>query len=185
MAEPISGRTIDAQRIILREDSGRVRGQWSADLGKTSLALFGTDDKPRISIDVEESEHSNYRETFLGQITFFGETGKPTMHLDGFNDSARLSLRDSEGNIRASLSLHHFKDQDCPELMLSGATGWRMMFIVQDEVPHIILYDQEANPRIQMLVNKQGAPRLRHYWWKWLIPYWKWLGYYPREGAQG
>ncbi len=185
MADPIAGGTIDARRIILRDDSGRVRGKWSADLGRTSLALFGTDDRPRISIEVKESENTNYQETFLGQIKFFGEGGKPTMHLEGFNDSARLSLLDREGNIRASLSIQHFKDQDWPQLILSGASGWRMMLIVHDEVPHIVLYDQEANPRIQMLVKKQGAPRLRRYWWKWLIPYWKWIGYYPREGGQG
>jgi hypothetical protein len=161
MAEPIAGRTIDAQRIILRDDAGRIRGEWFADTRKTSLALLGTDEKPRISIDVEESEHSNYQETFLGQVQFLGNGGKPTMRLQGFNDSANLSLLDENGHIRADLSVMHFKNQDWPQFILSGSTGWRIMLVVHDEVPHIILYDQEDNPRIQMLVKKQGAPRLR------------------------
>jgi len=120
MAEPIAGRTIDARRIILRDDAGRIRGEWSADTGKTSLALMGTDERPRISIEVEESEHSNYKETFLGQVQFLGEGGKPTMHLQGFNDCARLSLLDENGKIRASLSMTHLKDQDLPHSYCRG-----------------------------------------------------------------
>jgi hypothetical protein len=35
--------TVEAQCIILRDESGRVRGRWSADFGQTSLVLFGAD----------------------------------------------------------------------------------------------------------------------------------------------
>lgn len=185
MAEPIAGPTIEARRIVLRDDSGRVRGQWSADFGHTSLVLFGADEKPRISMTVEESEHSNFRDTFLAQTVFYGEGGKPTIHLEGFNDSGRLSLLDRQGKIRASLALQHFEHQDWPQLILSGADGWRMMLIVHNEIPHIILYDNEDNPRIQMLVDKRGTPHVRRYWWKRFTPHWKWVGYYPCEGVEG
>ncbi len=137
------------------------------------------------SITVEESEASSFQGTFLGQIVFYGDGVKPTIQLHGYNDSGRMSLLDRNGKLRATLSVQHFKDQDWPQLILAGSTGWRMMLVVHDDIPHMILYDHEDNPRIQLVVDKRGTPHLRRYWWKWLIPYWKWIGYYPREGAEG
>ena len=185
MAKPNPERTIDVQRIILRDRSGKVRGEWSAESVHTSLVLLGADEKPRISMKVEESEVSNFRDTYLGKVVFYGAGGTPTMHLEGFDDSGRLSLLDRKGEIRASLHMQHFEDQDWPQLVLAGADGWRVMLIVRNEVPHIILYDHEANPRIHMLVDKRGTPHVRRYWWKRFIPHWKWHGYYPREGTDG
>lgn len=185
MTDPGDQETVEARRIILRDESGKIRGRWSADFGRTSLDLFGADEKQRLSLAVEESEHSNFRETFLAQIVFYGDGGKPTMYLQGFSDSGQLSLVDGKGRLRLGLMMQHFADQDWPQLILSGADGWRMMLVVHDEIPHLILYDHENNPRIQMVVDKHGTPHVRRYWWKRFIPHWKWIGYYPREGTEG
>ncbi len=185
MAEPNPEATIDVQRIILRDRSGKVRGEWSAEFGHTSLVLFGADEKPRISMKVEESEVSNFRDTYLGEVVFCGQGGTPTMHLQGFDNLSRLSLLDSKGDIRASLAMFHLNDLEWPEFMLADANKWRMMLIVRNAAPHIILYDDRASPRIHMFVDRRGTPHIRRYWWKRFIPYWLWSGYYPREGTEG
>jgi hypothetical protein len=84
------------------------------------------------------------------------------------------------------MGFSQFADGARPEIILAGRTGdWRMMLTVGEEQPHLSLYDSENKARLHLTVDRAGKPHIRRYFWRWLVPAWKWIGYYPRDDSGG
>jgi hypothetical protein len=189
---------IEGRKILLRDSQGRVRVELAAESLRLSdpsdvsefattddqgpeVAMFGTNGRRRISIRVLDHPHD--RESHVRQIVFYGDEERPVASLDAFGTNAGLSFHAKDGTTCLRAGFRQFDDEARPEIVLAGPRGWRAMLLVAEDRPHVTLYDGDNAPRLHLTVDQQGAPRIRRYWWRSLIPHWRWLGYYPRDGA--
>jgi hypothetical protein len=181
---------IEGRKLVLRDSEGRVRVELSgevyeeAEMSGPQLKFLDANGTLRLSVGCMGQEHTidSHSEA---RVTFHTRDGRETINITSFGDEGRLQFRDKKDNVPLQVGFTYFNNEARPEVILASEEGWRMMLSVGEDQPHLTFYDGDNHPRLHLTVDRRGKPHVHRYFWRWMIPWWKWWHYYPREGAGG
>jgi hypothetical protein len=194
-------KVLEANKIVLKDRQGRVRIELAAEsvrvepanpadpedealvLPGSELIFYTAEGKRRLSLGVYDGETSD-NGSFLADVVMYDKTERQVIGVEGYSRDGRVTFKNRQGEISLSLGFTQFDDEARPEIILAGRNGWRMMLTVGQDQPHLAFYDAANLARLHLTVDRSGKPHVRRYFWRWLVPAWRWIGYYPRDGAR-
>jgi hypothetical protein len=137
--------TLVVHRLELRDEAGKLCGDWIVKNGATSLRLYDAAGKPRAALGVTGEGPS---------LWFYDAAGKYRAGLGMFGEGPSLWFYDAAGNARAGLEV----DGEGPGLALLDDAGKpRARLTVDGEgAPGLWFYDAAGKLRVALAVTGGG-----------------------------
>jgi len=139
LAQSGSGRTVEASRFLLRDSSGRIRGQWIAQEDSSGLSLYDAQEKPVMELLNAPNQHA----VKLSLIS-----PKGVVSLWATSDDVGVAAKDSNGpsaDDRIFLGLRN--SPSVPMLRLNDSKGNVRVFFTSGTGSGVgVISDEKGEP---------------------------------------
>ncbi len=141
------GKTLEAEKLVLRDASGKVRVILTAAGKGPALVLMDANEKPRAALDLDVTTQGP-------GLRLYDPGGRPRVAEFVTEEGPGISISDENGNVR--LGFHAAIGQSM--LILADPNGRpRLSMIAEGTGPALTFQDSEKRIRMVLNVSEQGS----------------------------
>jgi hypothetical protein len=145
---PAPGRTLEAQKLLLRDPHGKLKCSLTASEHGATLTMYGSNDEARMEL---------FNSADGSALRLFSGNGKLRAGLGESGNTTGIELYNSDGKEQADFSLA----VDGPHLKLGDPVGKLLASLYTDKNrPALTLYDQNERDRVSLFIGGNGPALL-------------------------